>query len=98
MNPHERVSNLKLSIEDLFFDGSDPRECDKFIASVRKLAIAESKQRDDEWMADFAGSCFVGKALRWYESLDDEVQCSWKQLRRALLAQYSYDEPEERTM
>ncbi|KAG8944821.1 hypothetical protein FRC00_010408 [Tulasnella sp. 408] len=29
-----------------------------------------------------------GKALRWYESLDDDVQDSWKRLRKAILARY----------
>jgi len=39
-------------------------------------------------MADFAATCFVGDALRWYDSLDDEVQENWKLLQRALLTKY----------
>lgn len=48
-------------------------------------AHMEGKQRDDEWIADFATMCFSGNALRWYETLDDDVQRDWSKLRRAIL-------------
>ncbi|KIO30114.1 hypothetical protein M407DRAFT_158324 [Tulasnella calospora MUT 4182] len=45
----------------------------------------EGKQRDNAWIADFAALCFAGDALRWYETLDDDVQLDWSKLRRAVL-------------
>ncbi|KAG8942787.1 hypothetical protein FRC04_003482 [Tulasnella sp. 424] len=39
-------------------------------------------------MADYASIRFEGEALKWFESLDDETQASWKLLRRAVLSHY----------
>lgn len=59
------------------------------MAAVNRYAFKNDKTKDDEWIAQFAGACMAGEALRWYVDLDDEVQESWKRLRRALLAQYA---------
>lgn len=47
------------------------------------------KQRDDQWMADYASICLDGGALAWYENLDDVVRGDWKLLRQALLSRYA---------
>lgn len=39
-------------------------------------------------MADFAATCLVKDAMRWWSTLDEEVQGSWKLLRRAMLLKY----------
>ncbi|KAG9040643.1 hypothetical protein FS837_000367 [Tulasnella sp. UAMH 9824] len=70
------------------FRGQDGNEAEEFIQAVRRAAFNANKDRDDEWMARFASTCMSGKALRWYESLDDDVQDSWKRLRKAILARY----------
>lgn len=70
------------------FRGQDGSEAEEFIQAVRRAAFNATKDRDDEWMARFASTCMSGKALRWYESLDDDVQDSWKRLRKAILARY----------
>lgn len=76
--------------EEILFRGQDGSEAEGFIAAVRKAAFAAGKnpQEDDEWIAHFASTCFTAMALRWFESLDDDVQSSWKLLRKALLVKY----------
>ncbi|KAG9045540.1 hypothetical protein FS837_006141 [Tulasnella sp. UAMH 9824] len=71
--------------EEITFYGIDGEEAENFLRTVRKRALMEGKQRDNEWIADFAALCFAGDALRWYETLDDEVQLDWSKLRRAIL-------------
>lgn len=61
------------------------RETQDIINLDNTRAHMEGKQRDDEWIADFAAMCFSGNALRWYETLDDNVQRDWSKLRRAIL-------------
>ncbi|KAG8967187.1 hypothetical protein FRC05_002262 [Tulasnella sp. 425] len=70
------------------FRGQDGNEAEEFIQAVRKAAFDVNKDRDDEWMARFASACMSGTALRWYESLDDDVQESWKRLKQAILVRY----------
>jgi len=55
-------------------------------------AYKNEKQEDDRWIAAFVAPCFTKRALRWYEDLDEEIQGSWKLLRRALLDQYPSDD------
>lgn len=43
-------------------------------------------------MADLASTCLSGKALRFYESLEQSVQEDWALLRQALLEEYSNPE------
>lgn len=75
-------------IEDIEFTGRDGYECEEFIRAIRKVAYAAGKIRDDAWTADFASTCFSGRALRYYESLELEMQCDWRLLRHALLMKY----------
>lgn len=70
------------------FRGLPGEPCEEFIRCVRGRAFSEGKQRDNEWICDFASTCFTGRALRWYEELDEEIQQDWKLLRQALLRQY----------
>jgi len=72
----------------LVFRGIDGLECEEFIYMIRLRATTAGKARDKEWMADLAGMAFVGGALRWYDSLSEEVQGDWLLLRRALLGKY----------
>lgn len=75
-------------ISRITFRGTNPDECEDFISAVRSKALAEGKYRDNQWIAYFASSCFVGAALYWYESLDESIQEDWKQLRPALLDRF----------
>lgn len=70
---------------EISFDGID---CQYFVVAVNRYAYKNGKAKDDEWIAEFAGACFTGDALVWYVGLDAEIQDSWRQSRRALLAEY----------
>lgn len=72
----------------LVFQGRDGKECEAFIRAVKSRAFSTGKQRDYEWMADFASTCFEGDGLRWFCGLDDETQGNWKLLERALLRDF----------
>ncbi|KAG8916168.1 hypothetical protein FRC01_003318 [Tulasnella sp. 417] len=78
-----------------YFTGTGDLTCHQFIRSIREQAIEGGKQRDDGWMADQASIRLDGEALKWFESLDDEVQTGWKRLRRAILARYAEPAYEE---
>ncbi|KAG8920268.1 hypothetical protein FRC01_000848 [Tulasnella sp. 417] len=72
----------------LQFRGQDATECEDFIRAISKHAFSQGKQRDDQWIADLAATCMANEALRWWGALDEEVQGSWKLLRRAMLSKY----------
>ncbi|KAG8930522.1 hypothetical protein FRC00_001096, partial [Tulasnella sp. 408] len=69
--------------------GVEGLSCHHFVRAVREQALAAGKQRDDQWMADYASVRFDGEALKWFESLEDEAQSDWKLLRRAILTRYA---------
>lgn len=75
-------------ISRIVFRGSNPDECEDFISAIRGRALAEGKHRDNQWIAYFASSCFVGDALYWYEGLDESIQEDWKLLRPAILERF----------
>lgn len=68
------------------FRGQDRTEAEEFIQAVQEAALTAEKLQDDAWMAHFASTFILGKALTWYGALDDDVQESWQALRTALLA------------
>lgn len=73
---------------DIIFEGRDDEPLEPFLRAFKKHAFALGKQRDNDWLADFASVCFDGEALRWFESLDEEVRTDWRVLRPALLERY----------
>lgn len=72
----------------ILFKGNAEDQVEEFIRQIRAEAFQNGKSRDDEWIADFAGTCFAGNALWWYEGLELETQSSWKLLRQALVTKY----------
>ncbi|KAG9042382.1 hypothetical protein FS837_010949 [Tulasnella sp. UAMH 9824] len=50
--------------------------------------IIQGKQDDNRWIAQYAATCFIKDALRWFEDLDEEVQNDWRLLRKAMLAKW----------
>jgi len=74
---------------DLIFRGGDGDECDEFVLAVNQWAFENDKDEDDRWVARLASSCLAGDAMRFYDTLDEEVQKSWRLLRRALFTRYS---------
>lgn len=50
--------------------------------------MAEGRQKDDLWMAQYAAARLDGDALHWYEDQNEEVQDDWKELRKAILLKW----------
>lgn len=69
----------------LVFNGTDDQSSGAFVQSVQRIAFREGRARDEEWIADYAATCFEGDALSWYAGVDDETRGSWKRLRLSLL-------------
>jgi len=77
------------------FEGIDGTECEDFVFAVKQEVFENEKDQDDAWIARYVSPLMKGRALRWYERLDDEVQGSWKLLKRAMLDKFPPDDPSE---
>ncbi|KAG8950673.1 hypothetical protein FRC04_007298 [Tulasnella sp. 424] len=78
---------------EIVFTGSDGAEAERFINRLRRIARAEGKLRDKEWMLDLALTCLEGDALRWHSRLPREVRNDWDALEDALLEKYPPSSP-----
>lgn len=80
--------------DEITFTGIAPG---KFIAAISRHARSEGKEKDNEWQADFAASCFQGsgKVLKWYRALDEDVQMDWGKLSKAVLETFGKSEVKE---
>ncbi|KAG8875802.1 hypothetical protein FRB98_007574 [Tulasnella sp. 332] len=76
-------------VERISFNGAEGEDVTEFIREVNRIAIDHGKRRDQEWMVDYAEACLGGGAMRWHDGLEEDVQASWKGLRRALLNRFS---------
>ncbi|KAG8898546.1 hypothetical protein FRC00_002670, partial [Tulasnella sp. 408] len=72
----------------LSFDGKEGLSSHDFVQQVQRTAFQQGKQRNDEWVADFAATSFSGEALEWYVGLDEESQTSWRKLRAGLIQRW----------
>ncbi|KAG8894122.1 hypothetical protein FRB99_001496, partial [Tulasnella sp. 403] len=72
----------------VFFRGIDGVECDSFVRHMRNKASEYGKLKDPIWVADYAAQAFVGDALRWYDTLDEETKGNWNLLQTALFRKY----------
>ncbi|KAG8941868.1 hypothetical protein FRC04_004045 [Tulasnella sp. 424] len=86
--PDPRFKYIPFGTDHPIFHGIDGVEAEEWVCAIRQKALSLQKQRDNDWIADFASTCFVGDALRWYEDLDEDVQRDWRKLRLALLTQW----------
>ncbi|KAG9007633.1 hypothetical protein FRB94_014151 [Tulasnella sp. JGI-2019a] len=74
----------------LSFDGADNEDVTHFVRQVKRIALAQGRQRDQAWMFDYAESCFGGIAIRWFDQRQTEGEplASWDALRHALLNRF----------
>lgn len=70
------------------FSGESGEEAEKFVFWIRQRARNAGKLEDPQWIATFASPFFAGRALRWYSSLQMNVQKDWNALQRAIFMQY----------
>lgn len=78
-------------LDQLTFSGSQLEDVTAFLQTVQRIALAQGRQRDDDWRTDVATAYFTGNALEWYSDLEPEVQYSWRELRRAMLRHFRHD-------
>ncbi|KAG9023632.1 GTP-binding protein [Tulasnella sp. JGI-2019a] len=89
MSSAESTANKDtLSLDTVTFGGNPNEDVTLFLQRVKRIAIVEGRQRDKEWMVDYAESCLIGPALRWYHELEDSNLRSWKALRGAFLLRF----------
>lgn len=81
--------NNVVPIVDIIFLGRGAAEVDSFIRTVKRKALLEGRQRDLQWTADYASTCFSGGALKWLMGLDPAVSGNWVYLQKALLTKYA---------
>ncbi|KIO15470.1 hypothetical protein M407DRAFT_211767 [Tulasnella calospora MUT 4182] len=74
--------------EEFIFNGVDGLGHQDFLQQIRRKAFKEGKTRDDAWMADLAVLHMSGEALAWFETLPDDVQKNWSNLKRAIIQKY----------
>ncbi|KIO30651.1 hypothetical protein M407DRAFT_20366 [Tulasnella calospora MUT 4182] len=77
------------------FKGIDWEECNEFILAIRTRAFWEGKQRDPNWMADFAATNVSHKALLWHSRLPEDVRQDWSKLEAAFFDRWAPPEYDE---
>ncbi|KAG8970188.1 hypothetical protein FRC05_000709 [Tulasnella sp. 425] len=82
------VPQVAGTIPWITFGGLPNESSSAFVQCLQRIGFQQGRGRDDEWMAEYAATCFEGDALSWYAQLDDEIQESWKKLRAKLLQKY----------
>ncbi|KAG8888662.1 GTP-binding protein Rab-3D [Tulasnella sp. 332] len=84
------INNGRSSEPELIsFNGRDGEEVTEFLRSVKRVALAEGRQRDDQWLMDYTESCLAGPALQWHLYLEDKTLSSWRGLQRAFLNRFA---------
>ena len=72
----------------LIFDGSKAVLSDNWVRAIRTRVFNMKIIKDDERCAEVAAACLGGEALVWYEAQSEEIQTSWKLLRREILLRW----------
>ncbi|KAG9003604.1 hypothetical protein FRB93_011022 [Tulasnella sp. JGI-2019a] len=73
----------------LTFQGRGGDDVTIFLQALKRIANAQGRQRDNDWLVDAFEMCLAGPALRWYSLLDDNVQSDFKRLRLAALERFA---------
>ncbi|KAG8988885.1 hypothetical protein FRB94_005592 [Tulasnella sp. JGI-2019a] len=83
-------SEPRREIERIRFNGTDSEDVTDFVQAVKRIAMDQGRQRDQEWMFDYAESCLGGQAVRWFDERQSqgEALASWGDLRHALLDRF----------
>jgi len=68
-----------------FIDGA---ELESYMLHVKRLALSEGKQRDEEWLLDVVTTNLAEGAMRWFETLEKDQQRDWTLFKKALFEKY----------
>ncbi|KAG8878158.1 hypothetical protein FRB97_002752 [Tulasnella sp. 331] len=72
-------------LENITFGGKDTEDVTLFLQNVKRVAFAQGRQRDCDWLADYVETCLTGRALLWHDTLDEKTSSDYKLLRTAML-------------
>ncbi|KAG9025642.1 hypothetical protein FRB95_009939 [Tulasnella sp. JGI-2019a] len=75
--------------ESLIFAGRLGEDVTLFLQCVKRVAFAQGRQRDNEWLVDYAETCLTGKALVWYTTLSKGVRTNFASLRIAMIDHFA---------
>ncbi|KAG9029366.1 hypothetical protein FRB95_005373 [Tulasnella sp. JGI-2019a] len=87
IGPDQRLQ-LAVDVDWLSFSGEQSENLRTFIQGVHKFAFAHGRQSDGVWMADYVYGCLSDDALKWFDSLDAEVQRDWSKLKPAMIEKF----------
>lgn len=79
-------SATPVALEALIFRGSPGEDVTDFLGDVKRVAIVQGRQRDEEWMIDYVESCLRGDAMTWFDSLS---VTNWRSLRSLFLQRFA---------
>ncbi|KAG9039731.1 hypothetical protein FRB95_007158 [Tulasnella sp. JGI-2019a] len=82
-------SGHTVPLEHITFDGQGSEDVTVFLQSVKRVALVQGRQRDDDWMVDYAEASLTGDALRWFSDLDEGTLRSWRTVRNAFLKRFT---------
>ena len=80
--------------EDTVFTGLEGPNVAQFVRIARVNALQQDRSKDDEWIAQWTAADLDGPAFFWYEGLSEDIQESWKLLRRELLIRWAAPNPD----
>lgn len=75
-------------LEIVSFDGTDGEDASVFLRDVKRIAFAQGRQRDHEWLIDYTESCLAGAALTWFLGLNNDLLDNWRALQMALINRF----------
>ncbi|KAG8943840.1 hypothetical protein FRC04_002463 [Tulasnella sp. 424] len=73
------------------FHGKSGEEAEKFVQMVYRRARDARRQGDSRWIVEFVQTCLAAEALRWYATLEPDVQDNWRLLQQAILNRWPGD-------
>ncbi|KAG8878521.1 hypothetical protein FRB97_002431 [Tulasnella sp. 331] len=88
------MSDQILPLERLTFEGTAGENVTQFLQAVNRVAFAQGRQRDQQWLSDYLVTCLAGDALVWYLKLDESTRCDFYMLSIAMIEQFRIANPE----
>ncbi|KAG9000951.1 hypothetical protein FRB94_005067 [Tulasnella sp. JGI-2019a] len=65
---------------ELIFQRPDGDDVTIFLRALKKMANAQGRQGDNDWLVNTFETCLAGSALRRYSLFDDDIQLDFKRL------------------
>ncbi|KAG9031839.1 GTP-binding protein [Tulasnella sp. JGI-2019a] len=82
-----------ISLEELEFGGGPNEDVSKFLGAVKRAALKQGRQLDQQWITDYIESCLRGDALEWYIESDEVAAMDWRSLQKAFMGRFRAAHP-----